>query len=152
MRDAVLTLIKRLGPLSPQAIAVQCDLSPTTVRHHLKRLWREGLIEPVPAGRSGAGRPATMFAATARAEGHFPKRYVELLRVVLQEAESSLVIATLFEGVVTRLAEPLRERLRRAVPERRLRAMLDSIDYGQMLASLEPIRWRARTACRELPL
>lgn len=137
MRDAVLTLIKREGPLSLQAIQRKCKLSATTVRHHLGRLQREGLVEGGPSGGCGIGRPAVQYAATARAEGHFPKRYAELLNVVLLEAESSLLIAALMERVVARLAEPLTERLGLTAPAERLHEMLASMDYGEMLATVE---------------
>jgi len=139
VRDVILTLVKREGPLSLQAIGLRCNLSATTVRHHLGRLRHEGLVESVPSEGCGVGRPPVNYAATARAEGHFPKRYAELLHVVLEEAESSLVIAALMERVVARLAQPLTERLRRTPHEGRLRAMLDSLDYGEMLASVESI-------------
>jgi len=137
MRDAVLTVIKREGPLSLQAIQRKCNLSATTVRHHLGRLRREGLVECGASGGCGVGRPAVQYVATARAEGHFPKRYAELLNAVLLEAESSLLIAALMERVVARLAEPLTERLQRTAAAERLHEMLASMDYGEMLATVE---------------
>jgi len=51
--NAILELLSRAGALSAQEIAEQLDMKPATVRHHLRRLRREGRIQTTtPASKS----------------------------------------------------------------------------------------------------
>lgn len=59
-------------------------LSSTAVRQHLAVLERDGLVER-GAKRERMGRPKFVYSLTEKAEGIFPKRYSELLGLVLEE-------------------------------------------------------------------
>ena len=59
-RRAVLTLIKREGPIAADALAPRLGLTPMAVRQHLHGLAREGLVEAItPIEPGGSDRPAT---------------------------------------------------------------------------------------------
>ncbi|WP_165372665.1 helix-turn-helix transcriptional regulator [Pengzhenrongella frigida] len=64
-RVAVLEVIRADGPLDIQAIATRVALHPNTVRSHLDRLIKAGLVESSVSARVTPGRPRLSFAAVA---------------------------------------------------------------------------------------
>jgi predicted ArsR family transcriptional regulator len=136
-RERVLHHLKRRGPSTVTELAMALGLSANAARHHLTRLARDGAVTAT-SDRSdgGAGRPARRYALTLAAEGAFPKRYPELLAAVLTEALRLALLDRLLSGVVESWAAPLRTELAPHPPRRRLRALLEALDYGDMLPVL----------------
>jgi predicted ArsR family transcriptional regulator len=136
-RERLLAHLKRVPEASVPSLVGALALSENTVRHHLARLQNEGLVETVPAAPSGPGRPARRYRLTHAAEGHFPKRYDELLELVLAEAEAEGRLDATLEGVARRLAASVRSEIEGLPPAERVRALMERLDYGEMLGHLE---------------
>jgi predicted ArsR family transcriptional regulator len=81
-RRAILTAIKRSGPITTAVLAHQLGITVTAVRQQLHRLGEDGLVvhHPDPDGR---GRPAHRYELTTSAEALFPKRYGDLTAELL---------------------------------------------------------------------
>lgn len=135
-RQRLIAHLKQQGACAVPDLIAALDLSENAVRHHLTHLEREGFIE-TSLQRDGVGRPAKRYALSGVAEGLFPKRYEELLSIVLAEAQDEEVLETLMTGVVDRLVEQLLPRLTGNTPRARLMSLIEQLDYGEMLARLE---------------
>lgn len=90
-RRDILTALKRGGPSTSAELATQLDISSEAVRQHLKRLEAEGLItvEREEVGALG-GRPAHRYSLTSAGEHVFPKRYDDLVVVLLDTVGARL--------------------------------------------------------------
>lgn len=133
----LLDYLKRRGSSTISELKTALGLSENAVRHHLGQLERRGLISAEPTPTGAAGRPPRRYRLTQAAEGLFPKRYQELLELVLDEAEARGLLGTLLEGVAQRIATQLAATLPQRSSTDRLQQLLEGLDYGQMLASLE---------------
>lgn len=136
-RDRLLAHLKRTVSASVPDLVSALGLAENTVRHHLSRLSAAGLIDDAPAESDGPGRPARRYRLTRAAEGHFPKRYDELLQLVLAEAEADDRLASLLDRVAERLGGAIRDDLERLPPRERLMALMERLDYGDMLGHLD---------------
>jgi predicted ArsR family transcriptional regulator len=67
---AVLSLIKREGPVSADSLAEKLDLTAMAVRQHLAALAAEGLAGFADEARP-RGRPVQMWSVTPKANAHF---------------------------------------------------------------------------------
>ena len=145
-RARLLETLKKQGACTVADLEARVEVSENTVRHHLARLKAEGLVEETPSEPSGPGRPARHYRLTAQAEGQFPKRYVELLTLVLAEAEQNDALTPLLKGVARTLADHVRPELAELPPEDRLQALMERLDYGDMLGKLDatPGGWEFR--------
>lgn len=112
-------------------------LSENAVRHHLATLEGLDLVQ-LGGTRPSRGRPALQYQLTAQAEGRFPKRYRELLSLVLGTAEKHGLLPPLLEGVAQEMAERLGINPR-ANAQDRVMSLLERLDYGGMLPQLEPL-------------
>jgi predicted ArsR family transcriptional regulator len=135
-RERLLSHLKRTGAASVPELIDALGLSENTVRHHLNRLRAAGLVEESGAVSSGPGRPARRFTLTHAAEGHFPKRYDELLDLVLAEAAAEDRLRELLDAVARRLGDAVRDELEPLAPRDRLLALMERLDYGDMLGHL----------------
>lgn len=135
-RVLLLAHLKRRGPASVRELSEALDVSENAVRHHLAALGREGYLSEA-LERDGVGRPAKRYWLTLAAEGLFPKRYHELLEAVLTQAESLGDLDALVAGVAARLADQVRGGLPGGDPRARLRALMEHLDYGDMLGALQ---------------
>jgi DeoR family transcriptional regulator, suf operon transcriptional repressor len=81
-RRAILTAIKRSGPVTTAELAAGLGITVAGVRQHLHRLGEDGLVDhrPDPDGR---GRPAHRYQLTSAGESLFPKRYGDLTSELL---------------------------------------------------------------------
>jgi DeoR family transcriptional regulator, suf operon transcriptional repressor len=81
-RRAILTAIKRSGPVTAAELAAGLEITVAGVRQHLHRLGEDGLVDhrPEPDGR---GRPAHLYQLTSAGESLFPKRYGDLTAELL---------------------------------------------------------------------
>lgn len=122
-RQIVLETLAQRGPLTLAELARALECSPLTLRYHLGILVADGLIVPsAVTRRARVGRPATVYALTARAHAYLPHQYDWLALQLLDE-------------------------LARTDGERALRATLRRI--GQRLAKAPPLpraqtRWQTR--------
>lgn len=84
-RRAILTLLKRRGPLDAGGVASELALTPAAVRQQLARLEEDGLLthrDQVP-DEARRGRPRHVYELTTAAEALFPKRYGDLTTELL---------------------------------------------------------------------
>lgn len=148
MRQRLLEHLKRHGPTGTRDLTEALGLSENAVRHHLHALERQGFVrgDALEHPGQGAGRPARLYALTDAAEGLFPKRYAELLELLLAEAEAQSLLEPLVSSLVRRLADQLRPRLEGLSGEARLQAALESLNLGGSLTQLEPTEggWEVR--------
>ena len=101
-RNEILALLKRNGGHTVNELAAPLRLAPITVRQHLTRLERDGLL--VAGQRPGAvGRPQLVFRLTAKAHAAaFPRRSDRLVELLVRE------ISRLDGSELTGLAPPER--------------------------------------------
>lgn len=76
----ILEHLKRSGRASIPDVARAFDLSPETVRAHVRGLVEAGWVEQVGARSEGRGRPERIWALTRAAESLFPRREAEILK------------------------------------------------------------------------
>lgn len=137
--------LKQGGPATIREIRAALGLSETAVRHQLTRLMQQGWLTQEQR-REGKGRPATVYRLTQASEGLFPKRYPELLDAVLGQAEAEGLMGRLMEGVAEGMAAELRRKLAGLEGSAKLAALLEYMDYGDMLGQLEetPSGWELK--------
>jgi len=112
-RAALLTQLKRAQPLTARELAVRLGVSLNAVRHHLKELEVEGLIDYRREHR-GVGAPAFTYRLSPAGEELFPRRYGEALSALLSAAverngrESAVaMLEAYFGGVASRMRAEL---------------------------------------------
>jgi predicted ArsR family transcriptional regulator len=84
-KGQILTLLKRNGGHSVAELATELKLAPITVRQHLTRLDRDGLL--ITDQRAGpSGRPHYVFKLSAKAHAAaFPRRTDRLVELLVHE-------------------------------------------------------------------
>jgi DeoR family transcriptional regulator, suf operon transcriptional repressor len=70
-RDAVLSLLLRIGQLTAADLAKHLGVSVQAMRRHLRGLEVDGLVQ-ASASAGGPGRPSNRWQLTAKAQDHFP--------------------------------------------------------------------------------
>ncbi len=83
-KEQILTHLKRHGATSVDGVAAEFGLARMTVRQHLTRLERDGLVVSNEERRQ-TGRPHLMFGLSPMGEERFPRRYDRLANLVLRE-------------------------------------------------------------------
>ncbi|MDX2194017.1 MAG: winged helix-turn-helix transcriptional regulator [Gemmatimonadales bacterium] len=83
-RGFVLIELKRHRSLTAKDLAQHLELSLNAVRHHLKELEAEGLVEYAREAR-GVGAPVYVYTLTPLGEALFPSGYEDALTAVLEE-------------------------------------------------------------------
>src|ERR1700678_3595614 len=84
-RAAVLSLLKREGPIPAEALARTLKLTATAVRQHLQALAAEGLVADEEALRSGRGRPARLWRTTPSADARFVDAHAGLTAELISQ-------------------------------------------------------------------
>lgn len=137
--------LKQYGPSTIKQLMEHLSLSETAIRHQLNSLEKSGWLAQEQR-RLGKGRPATVYSLTKASEGLFPKRYPELLDAVLSQAEAEGIMGRLLEGVAESMAKELRRKLEGLEGQAKLGALLEYMDYGDMLGTLEetPAGWELK--------
>ena len=110
---AILRRLKRSGSASIPEVARSLELSPESIRAHVRALADDGLLEDVGARSEGRGRPERLYALTRGAEALFPRRESELLREL-----TTFLRQTGREGVLTEFLDGFANRRRTAALER----------------------------------
>ncbi len=96
----ILERLKRSGLASIPDLARAFDLSPETVRAHVRSLAEGGWVREAGRRSEGRGRPERLWALTREAERLFPRREAELLRglaVYLREVGREEILAAFLE-------------------------------------------------------
>ncbi len=114
--------LKKARRLNAKDIAARLDISLNAVRHHLKELEAEALVEYERQHR-GVGAPAFAYRLTSAGEDLFPRRYEATLsdlldHVVEREGRAGAVAA--LEARYAALTRRLQEELAGASPAERM--------------------------------
>lgn len=134
--------LKLHGPSTIKELVEALAISENAVRHHLSALEKGGwLHQQQEPGK--VGRPAVRYALDSISEGLFPKRYPELLDAVLQVAQQHGLMDKLLDGVVEGMVQEVQPHLANLQGPEKLMALLEHLDYGDMLPKLEttPAGW-----------
>lgn len=134
-RVKVLQHLKQHGPCTIQDLIKVLDISENAVRHHLGHLKQEGFIQE-SIEKGALGRPSKRFEVTLAAEGEFPKRYKELLEIVLEQAATQAMLEPLIHAVAERLSSQIKL-IQGLDSKARLRMLMEKLDYGDMLGNLQ---------------
>ncbi|HEY2330414.1 MAG TPA: helix-turn-helix domain-containing protein [Acidimicrobiales bacterium] len=81
----MLYAVRRRGEATAEQVAEQLGMTVSGARQHLSALVRDGLVTATEQDRTevGRGRRTLVYAATAAADGLFPKAYGELTNELL---------------------------------------------------------------------
>lgn len=124
-RGAVLVQLKREQRLTAKDLAARLGMSLNAVRHHLKELECEGLVEYEREHRA-VGAPAFAYRLSPTGEALFPRRYGEALNALLDqvvENQGRPAAVALLEAYFAGLARRVRGELREAPPSERLHVL-----------------------------
>jgi DeoR family suf operon transcriptional repressor len=124
-RGAVLQHLKRAQRLTAKELAGRLGVSLNAVRHHLKELEAEGLVQYERKHR-GVGAPAFAYRLSASGESLFPRRYEETLTAILEqmvERNGRAAAVALLESYFSGLSRRLQDELVDSTPAERLRAL-----------------------------
>jgi DeoR family transcriptional regulator, suf operon transcriptional repressor len=135
LRAAILVELKRAHRVTAKDLAGRLAVSLNAVRHHLKDLEAEALVE-YERRHQGVGAPAFAYRLTAAGESLFPRRYEatlnELLDHVVQREGRAAAVAVLQERYEN-LTLRLQGELAGAPPAERLAAVARLLsDEGYM--------------------
>ncbi len=107
-RQHILEILKQSGTATVEDLGKELELTPVTIRHHLDILRSEGLVQaPKVRRRDTPGRPQHVYSLTDAADNYFPKNYVGLADVVLQEVHDRSKpgeLSDFLNGVAQRVA------------------------------------------------
>jgi DeoR family suf operon transcriptional repressor len=134
-RGLVLIALKRANRLTAKDLATQLGVSLNAVRHHLRELEAEALVE-YERQHQGVGAPAFAYRLSAAGEALFPRRYeatlTELLDYVVEREGRAAAVAVL-EGRYDALTRRLKDELAGATPAQRMAAVTQLLsDEGYM--------------------
>jgi len=111
-RRRLLLRLKRHGAMTLATISEAFDLSPETLRSHLRDLEAEGLVERAGVRRHGRGRPEVIYQLAPAAEPLFPQREGEVLgelaAFLVRSGRQDLIQGFFDERMATRRTEALR--------------------------------------------
>jgi DeoR family suf operon transcriptional repressor len=147
-RGEILVELKRAQPLTAKDLAAKLGVSLNAIRHHLKELEAEGLLQYDRQNR-GVGAPVFAYRLSPAADALFPRRYeatlLELLdRVVASQGREAAV--QVLEAHFATLAERLKAELVDAPPARRLEAVARALADEGYMAEWRGLGGRGETA------
>lgn len=135
-RGEVLLHLKHSQPLTARELADLLGVSLNAVRHHLKELEAEGLVEYRRENR-GVGAPVFLYGLSATGEGLFPRRYEEALNGLLDrlvEREGRDVAVGLLQSYFGSLALRLESELKNTPAPQRLQAVVKALSQEGYMA------------------
>jgi DeoR family suf operon transcriptional repressor len=125
LRAAILVELKRVQRATARELAVRLGVSLNAVRHHLKDLETEALVE-YERKHKGVGAPVFAYRLSAGGEALFPRRYeatvTDLLEHLVQREGRAAAVAAL-EQRYENLTHRLQSKLVGAAPAQRLAAV-----------------------------
>ena len=122
LRGAILVELKRARRASAKELASCLNVSLNAVRHHLKDLAAQELVE-YERRHQGVGAPAYAYRLTSAAEALFPRRYEAPLNELLDhvvEREGRAAAVAILETRYTTLARRLEGELAGVSPGERM--------------------------------
>jgi DeoR family suf operon transcriptional repressor len=135
VRGALLVELKKAYRLTAKELAARLGVSLNAVRHHLKDLEAETLVQ-YERRHHGVGAPAFAYRLTPAGEALFPRRYEGTLTDLLDhvvEREGRAGAVAVLEGRYATLTHRLQEQLAGATPAERLAAVARQLsDDGYM--------------------
>jgi DeoR family suf operon transcriptional repressor len=134
-RGAVLMQLKRARRLTAKELATRLGISLNAVRHHLKELEAEGVVEYEREHR-GVGAPVFAYRLSQAGEALFPRRYEETLTALLDhlvEREGREAAVAMLEAYFGGLARRLVVEVEGTSPAERLALVARALsDEGYM--------------------
>jgi DeoR family suf operon transcriptional repressor len=125
LRGAILVELKRARGSTAKDLASRLNVSLNAVRHHLKELETQALIE-YERRHQGVGAPAFVYRLTPTAEALFPRRYEATLNELLNhvvEREGRAGAVSVLEARYASLTRRLQGELAGLAPTERLAAV-----------------------------
>jgi len=122
MRSSILLALKRRRTATAKELAADLGVSLNAVRHHLKELENEALVE-YRRKHQGVGAPAFIYQLTPAAAALFPRRYESTLNDVLDHVvrqEGRAAAVAVLRSRYETLAQRLQSQLMSAPPTERL--------------------------------
>lgn len=138
-RRRLLLRLKRYGPMTLAQISEDFDLSPETLRSHLRDLEAEGLVERAGVRRHGRGRPEVIYELALAAEPLFPQREGEVLRQLatfLVRSGRQDLIQTFFEQRVAQRREEALQRVEGLEGRARMEEIADILTEEGFMAEV----------------
>jgi DeoR family transcriptional regulator, suf operon transcriptional repressor len=136
VRGLILVELKRAQRLTAKDLSVRLGISLNAVRHHLKELEAESLVE-YERQHQGVGAPAFAYCLTPAGEALFPRRYeatlTELLDHVVEREGRAAAVAVL-EARYATLTRRLQEELAGATPTERMAAVARQLSEDGYMA------------------
>ena len=117
-RQALLVALRRLGPATPDFLALELGVSRTAILQQLRNLDMAGLVSRT-LERHGVGRPRHRYDLTEAAQAAFPSSYAGLARGLLDALET-VGDTGLVEAVFAERRRHQVEEIRRRFAERGL--------------------------------
>jgi predicted ArsR family transcriptional regulator len=112
----VLSLLKRNGAVSTQAIASVLDVSAVATRQHLFALEKQGLVLRTTATPGARGRPGALWKLTPLADDLFPDRHDALTVDLIDAINTALGPAALQQVVGARTERQFADLRQKIVP------------------------------------
>jgi DeoR family transcriptional regulator, suf operon transcriptional repressor len=135
LRGAILVQLKRAHRSTAKDLAGKLGVSLNAVRHHLKRLQFQGMVEFERRNR-GVGAPTFAYRLSVGAEALFPRRYEATLNELLDhivEREGRSVAVSVLEARYATLTRRLQDELAGVAPSERMAAVARLLtDEGYM--------------------
>jgi DeoR family transcriptional regulator, suf operon transcriptional repressor len=142
VRGTILLELKKAGSLTTRELSSRLRVSPNAVRHHLKDLEEQELVE-YQRLRRGVGAPTFAYRLARAAEALFPRRYETILLNVLSgvirahgRAEAVALLEEQFTGTTARLEQELAD----VEPEERLERLASLLSEQGYMAEASPGR------------
>jgi DeoR family suf operon transcriptional repressor len=135
LRGAILVELKRAHRSTAKDLASRLNVSLNGVRHHLKELEAQALVE-YERRHQGVGAPAFAYRLTPAAEALFPRRYEATLNELLDhvvEREGRAAAVSVLQARYATLTRRLQGELARVSPNERMAAVAQLLtDEGYM--------------------
>jgi predicted ArsR family transcriptional regulator len=138
-RGKIVAALRERRSASAFDLAALFGLSPNAIRQQLLVLERDGLVRGSSVKR-GKTKPTVEFALTPEAERYFPQRYDKMLNAVLREIRADGgdgAVAAVFERIGRRSADRLAPQVAGLSPERRVAAVVSTLQASGVTASFE---------------
>jgi DeoR family suf operon transcriptional repressor len=126
LRGAILLELKRAQRCTAKDLASRLNVSMNAVRHHLKELEAQALVE-YERRHKGVGAPAFAYRLTPTAEALFPRRYEATLNELLDhvvQREGRAAAVSLLEARYATLTQELQGELLGVAPAERMDAVV----------------------------
>jgi DeoR family suf operon transcriptional repressor len=136
VRGAILVELKKAQPLTTKELAGRLSVSLNAVRHHLKDLEGQELVDYQREHR-GVGAPTFAYRLTQAGEALFPRRYEATLAGLLDglvDRDGRAGVVAMLEARYATWAATLQEQFAHRSPEERLTAVAQLLSADGYMA------------------